>query len=277
MINIKRKQIVLIVLIVVIVLISAVAVWQKDNIKAFYMGLTNDENTLAEKREENDKIITDTLEKYPELTVRDLTAEEKEALAQGKITQEEVLLLIQGKKTLEELLSDNPPEEPTVDEPVKEEPKEEIPVKPIEPQPPVVTPPVEEKPETDTPPAVTEPEPQAPSVNAEIESLVGQMYILKAEFTAALKDLESTTLKDYAALPKEEKTAQVKTDMMNKVLDTVAKMEKDCDTRVEEILKKLEALLKESSQDISLVEAIRSAYKNEKTITKAEYINTYFK
>ncbi|MBQ7897146.1 MAG: hypothetical protein IJ323_01850 [Clostridia bacterium] len=262
-------------------MVAVLAIWQRDNIKALYMGITNDEKALAEKREENDKIITDTLDKYPELTVRDLIEEEKKALAEGKITNEEALLIIQGKTTLEELLQDNVPEPPAE---IPEEPEApavtpdtppEVPaVTPEEPEKPAVTP----APNPEIPPAVTpEPEPETPSADEEISSLVAQMYVLKSEFTAALKNLENTTLKDYAALSNEEKTAEVKTKMMNEVLDTVAAMEKDCDTKVNAILEKLTALLTESGKELTLVESIRAAYKNEKTITKAEYINTYFK
>ena len=277
---IKRKRIVLSVLLVLVILIVALAVWQKDNIKALYMGITSDEETLAHKREENDKIITDALEKHPEITVRDLTEEEKKALSEGKITSDEALLIIQGKVTLEELLKEEVEETPNTPVEVPDEPQPEVPA--VTPDTPPATPPEVSEPQPEpevpeTPPAEPEPQPETPSNDEEVANLVAQMYVLKSEFTTALKNLENTTLKDYAALTKEEKTAEVKTKMMNEVLDTVATMERDCDTKVNAILEKLTALLAESGKDLTLVESIKEAYKNEKTITKAEYINTYFK
>lgn len=285
MIYIKRKRIFLIIILVILILLSALAIWQRDNIKAFYMGLTETEESLSEKRKENDKIITETLDKYPEISVRDLTDEEKKALSEGKITNEEVLLLLQGKTTLEALLSSKATEEtpsteetvtPPSEEPPPEEPPTEEPVVVTPPEADVTEPPIappEEEP-TVSPPPVEE---TTESNDEKIASLVAEMYILKAEFTSALKNLENTTLKDYAALPTEEKTAEVKANMMTKVLDEVAVMEKTCDTKVEAILTSLTTLLTEGGKDLSLVDSIRTAYKNEKTITKAEYINTYFK
>ena len=49
MVNIKKKRIILIVLLIIIILVLALAVWQRDNIKALYIGLTTDEEVLSEK------------------------------------------------------------------------------------------------------------------------------------------------------------------------------------------------------------------------------------
>lgn len=292
-----------------IVLVGAVAlaIWQWDNIQALVMAVTYSDEKLADKKAENDKIISDALEKYPEISVRDLTEEEKQALAEGRLTEEEVLLLLQGKLELETeppAVSDEPEAvPPTVDEnlPLEDDPLTEV-------QPPVnepddeatvttpsdppsvpdipVTPPDEQEnippePVPDVVPTVppTEEISTEPISNndEEIANLVAKMYVMKAEFTASLTNLENTTLKDYAALSDEEKTSEVKAKMMSEVLSTVAAMEKDCDTQVEEILDRLTELLNEDGKDLSLVDSIETAYKNEKTTTKAEYINKYFK
>lgn len=295
MIIIKGKRIFLKILLVILLILVALAIWQRDNIKALYMGLTSSEDDLAQKRNENDKIITDTLEQYPELTVRDLTEEEKKLLAEGVLTKEEILLLLQGKLELEK---DDPetsvpevpeapeePDEPSVtDPPVTPEPEQpvtpEVPT--VAPETPTVSTPSEIEPPVEDPPVsppeeIETPEVAAPTVEEQISTLVAQMYVLKAEFTTALQNLENTTLKDYAALSEEEKTAELKSSMMTQVLDTVAAMEKDCDTKVNAVLASLTTLLKENDMSLTLVDSIRTAYNNEKTITKAEYINTYFK
>ena len=278
---IKGKRILLSVLLFIVILVTALVIWQWENITALFMGITSTEEELSVKREENDKIITSTLEKYPEISVRDLTEEEKTALAEGRITKDESLLLLQGKLTLEELLQSKevPPSEPPEDEAPKEEtppqdtPVEETPVTPPAEKPKEETP--AEKPKEETP-VTPPPTPTTPSADEEIANLVGEMYILKSEFTSALKNLESTSLAAYAALSNEEKKLQ-KGQMMTEILDKVAVMEKDCDTQVKAILDRLTLLLNESGKDLTLVESIKTAYNNEKTITKAEYINTYFK
>ncbi len=269
---IKGKRILLAVLLFIVILVVALVIWQWDNITALFMGITSTEEELSVKREENDKIITSTLEKYPEISVRDLTEEEKTALAEGRITKDESLLLLQGKLTLEELLQSKevPPSEPPEDEaPKGETPPQDTPVEETP-----VTPPAE-KPKEETP-VTPPPTPTTPSADEEIANLVGEMYILKSEFTSALKNLESTSLAAYAALSNEEKKLQ-KGQMMTEILDKVAVMEKDCDTQVKAILDRLTVLLNESGKDLTLVESIKTAYNNEKTITKAEYINAYFK
>lgn len=293
-INIKKLRIFLIILLAVILVAAGVAIWQRDNIKALYMGITQDKDDLADKRKENDKIISSALEDYSGLYVRDLTEEERIALAEGKITKEQLALILQGKATLDEFLLP-PPEEavpkedvevilPTEDEtnpPTTEDPPEPpstppVPQTPSTPEAPPA-PPTEEKPvESKNDPPVT-PTLSDAEVNEQISALVGQMYILKAEFVNSLKNLENTTLKEYASLSDDQKTSELKTAMMNHVLDEVSKMEKDCDTQVEEILTSLTKVLTDNKKDTSLVTSMREAYKNEKTITKAEYINTYFK
>ncbi len=291
-INIKKFRIFLIILLAVILAVAGVAIWQRDNIKALYMGITQDKDDLADKRKENDKIISSALEEYSGLYVRDLTEEEKLALAEGKITREELTLILQGKATLEDFLTSppdetvpkedteviSPPEDtppPTTEGPPETPETPTPPTPPAQPTPP--TPPVEEEPVESK-----EEEPVTPTlsdteVNEQISALVGQMYILKAEFVNSLKNLENTTLKEYASLSDDQKTSELKTAMMNHVLDEVSKMEKDCDTQVEEILTSLTKVLTDNKKDTALVTSIREAYKNEKTITKAEYINTYFK
>ena len=277
MITISGKRIFLSVLLVIAILLVTLVVWQWDNITALFMGITSSEEELSVKREENDKIITSTLEKYPEITVRDLTDEEKKALAEGKITKEESLLLVQGKITLEELLGkteEKPPiQTPPEDTPPATPPEDTPPVTPPKDDPPAETPKAEDPPVT---PPKEDPSPPDLSADEEIANLVGEMYILKSQFTSALQNLESTSLKAYSELSNEEKKLQ-KPEMMKKILDEVSVMEKDCDTQVKRILDRLTVLLQESGKDLSLVESIKTAYNNEKTITKAEYINTYFK
>lgn len=288
MISIKKAKIILTILLAIVILVALVAIWQWDNLEALYVGMTEDSESLGKKREENDKLITNSLEKLPEISVRDLTPEEKEAFAEGKVSSEQLTLILQGKLTLEEVLAEqNVKDEPTESDPSstqKETPPEDDntpevqqPVdkpKPQEPtQTPVVKPPEEVKDNKPDSPVVNDPE---KNYDEQISELVAQMYVLKAEFVSALKSLEKTTLEEYASLTKDQRTAEVKKAMMNHVLDTVTKMEKDCDSRVDAILTQLTKVLKEAKKSLDLVTNIKNAYKNEKTITKAEYVKKYF-
>ena len=68
-----------------------------------------------------------------------------------------------------------------------------------------------------------------------------------------------------------EKKLQIADQLMPKFVEA----EKDCDAKVEKVLKTLYDGLKELGKDTSVVDSIREQYKEEKKLKKTQYIKDY--
>nr|MBQ5810962.1 hypothetical protein [Clostridia bacterium] len=77
--------------------IVEIAKFVKNNISAVVYALTNSSEDVSAKKEENDKKQQELLGQVVEVTMRDLTDEERQMLAEGKLTYEEALALIRGE------------------------------------------------------------------------------------------------------------------------------------------------------------------------------------
>ena len=112
--------------------------------------------------------------------------------------------------------------------------------------------------------------------DAEISACVAQMYVLKSSFVAQLEALYNQAFGEYEAvyhqLTEAEREAKKK-NIISSLYPKASALEKQCDTQVNQVLAKLEALLKESGGDISLVGRIRDSYNSEKSLKKAYYLN----
>jgi len=114
------------------------------------------------------------------------------------------------------------------------------------------------------------------SNDAEISACVAQMYVLKSSFVAQLEALYNQAFGEYEAVYDqltEEERAVKKKSIISSLYPKAAALEKQCDAQVNEVLSKLEALLKASGGDVSLVGRIRDSYNSEKSLKKAYYLN----
>lgn len=269
----------MIVLAVAVAGLASLFLWQYDNIKALYRGVTETEESLRHKIKENQKQVDDTLKKYQDITVRELTEDEIGSLRDGTLTEQEIIDRIVKKDQPNETQKD------TTDRDHSETGT-------------TATPPAAGDGEGKTNPAVTNPSspntdpPKKPDTaggegsdpnhdtseaNNRISLLIARMYVLKAKFTLALKTLETSVKDEYLALPESGRTSSAKRSITSKALYQVADLEEECDAEVNKIIVEIESLLKSSGQDLSLSDAIKSAYKSEKENTKAYYVNRYLK
>ena len=119
----RWKKILLAVLALACALLLAFAWRQRDNLKAVQDALRYTSDELEEKMEENQQRIRDAVEAAPEVTVRDVTEEERQALRDGTLTQEELVgrLLEGGEDPPPETAGPSSPAQETVPA-VQEEP-----------------------------------------------------------------------------------------------------------------------------------------------------------
>ena len=306
----KVLKTVLIVLVVLIIVLGVVAYLNRGNIKAFLMAYTASEEELQNKLDSNgvdNKVLSDY-----DITLRDLTEEEKSKLANNEISEEDAVAIIMGMldpslPTESTEGADEQPEapekqeQPVDDEPIVQTPSDDIPVtekptvenKPEEVKPNIPSVPAEAPEPSVVPdkPAETEKEPVSDTlpednkelseeqkrINKEISELVAKIYVVRARvmstFDAYIEELKVEYDADRT-LTKEERRA-TKPQFAARAIKVVAKWEKECDTEINAILSEIETLLKDSGQSLELVDTIRKAYEDEKAAKKAYCINQY--
>ena len=81
--------------VVLIGVVIGLAVWQRDNIDALLKFNQYSREELEEKLDENDQVIQSVTDSLPEVNVRPVTEEEKQALQNGTMSQEELIQNLQ--------------------------------------------------------------------------------------------------------------------------------------------------------------------------------------
>ena len=95
----KPLKIILIILLVLLVGISAAAVWQRDNIKAFYIGMKySSPDEISALLDNNNKIIEDALKEYNAGDITELDEEQKKELESGALTEQDAVDIVLGRK-----------------------------------------------------------------------------------------------------------------------------------------------------------------------------------
>ena len=93
----KWVKVLICVLAILLVTVSALAIWQRNNISAVFKMLTSDKEQIAQEMNENKEQLEKELqEKYPSV-IDDITAEQEEKILRGELTVEEVVAEINKK------------------------------------------------------------------------------------------------------------------------------------------------------------------------------------
>lgn len=240
----RRTKIVCGILLAAIIGISALTVWQWNNIRAAFSFVRFSQEELEDKLKENDQKIKDAVDAVPEVTIRDITQEEKDALRDGTLTQEELIdSLI---KPAEEVKSEQKPQ-------------------PEEPKP-------QEKPEQPPAQKPEEPKLQEPDYEKELAALIAEVYVLREEFLIKLDTLQNEAIAAYKAIPSEERTTKTVASLVSGYMSRGLDMEKECDARIETIVLKMETVLQKSGGDLSIAQTVYDTYVEEKSLKKAWYM-----
>lgn len=249
----RRTQIAFGVGLALIVGMGAVTAWQWNNISAALSFVRFSQQELEDKLNENDQKIKDAVDAVPEVNIRDITQEEKDALRDGTLTQEELI---------ESLIK---PEQE------KESPKQE-PEKPVVPDTPKPEKPPEQKPEQ--PPALSEQE-QASQQNdyaKKLAAIIAEVYVLREQFLIKLDEMQKQAIADYVAIPEKERSATRITKLVSNYLAKGLDLEKECDAQIGAIIVRMETLISENNGDMSIAQTVYDTYVEEKSLKKAWYM-----
>ena len=281
-----------------------------NNVKAAWIFLTGNSETIQKQISDNDASYSEAVKKIAEElsgTGLDLSRYTLDVLSSGEYSEEEMIRILMGKETVAPSGTENTPSDDPdkADKPDKTENTADG--KGETPQ----TPPAGEKNEggngegngsgkpaqtTDTPTAAdtksqtdsetkTDPAPGGTpagegtasehAMSEEVAACIAKLYVLKSRFTGELSVLEKTITTTYEELPEEEQVPASRKSIAGQYIKQVAQMELDCDAQVDAALAELRKTLTAQGKDTAVVETLRQAYENEKSLKKAYYLDVY--
>ncbi len=220
----KKKTIIILSIIAVLLLsLTAVAVWQWENIQAVYLAVRYDREDIEALEKQNNEIMNSIVEKFSEEGISALPEEAVQMIYEGNLTEEEAVSIITGTATIQQIKENHKNPSPT------------------------------------QAPAASG---NATTANPNVAALVAKIYMLRGDFVGRLDALVSQGYAEY-------KAGGSKKALASKYLSMGASLESQCDAQMNSILSQIEAELKKSGGDLSLVSQIRSAYRSEKSAKKA--------
>jgi len=262
--SMKKKTIIILTVIALFFAgVGAVVWWQFDNIKAIYYGLVYSSEDIEARLSHVHDNVKKYLDDNPQFSVRPTEPVEEELHKEGMINDEELTDIITGETSVEEvfgtqieisdskeiIISDSGL---VLDKETAEKLKSEA----------------KENEETESPGKV-----EKKDNSQRISECVAQMYVLKSNFVSRLDGLYNKAISDYNAMTPEQKKANGKQTIIDRYYSGAASMEAECDAKVSAVLSELTTLLKEQGSTTELVDKIKTAYYEEKSLKKAYYVS----
>lgn len=272
--SIRKKhrglKIFLTVICVLLVALCTIAYILRDEISFVYSGMTSSEEALASREEENDRRTNELLGQIAEVTMRDLSEEERKLLADGLLSYEDALALIKGE----------PHTAATTDIGVEATEAPDVTVE-VTTQNTAAT--EKTEPVVQTTVAATEETSDIVSDSLGIEKyqnrineIIAEIYLLRATYLNKIDELIAAAKKEYSALPKDQHTLSTKLRMVEKrIMPAGTALEKECDAQMTILLDELKDILKIIGSGTDIIKEIEMTYAEQKEIKKAELINKY--
>lgn len=235
----RRKTILCSILVLLAVSLAGLFWWQRDNLKAIHAATQHTSAELEEKLEENQQMIQEAVKAAGEVTVGEITEEDRQAFRDGSMTQEQLV----------ERLTNGGEGEP------REEPASTS------------------RSESDGTPPPEPPKPAENTYQKELSALIARVYVLREEYTLALDTMYADAKAEYLALPAEKRTKTHLLKMARGYLSRASALEKECDGKMDEIVRAMEKLLRENDGDLGLVDTVVYTYANEKSLKKSWYMS----
>ena len=233
--------------------VGAVAYWQRNNVDALLKATRYSAEEIEEKRKENQQKVQEKVDAQPALTVRDLTEEERQALREGSITQEELT-----EKLVEAVKPQSTPE--------TSKEQTTTPATSAPTQTPASSAPAE------TPPSVEPPVVEPAQWDKDLSALIARVYVLREEYTIALDNIQSEAKAEYRAMAAEERTKTALMKFARGYVTRALELEKECDAQMDDVVSRMETIIRENKGDMTLVDTVVETYASEKSLKKAWYM-----
>lgn len=228
------------------VLVAVLAIWQWNNLKSVYIGITATPEKIQHQREANQEKLIEDVNSFLDEPIRDMTAEEKAKVESGEMTKEEVLSEIfaqmqSGQKDKADSSAEN-----------KKEKKSEKTAK---------------KDKKDKSGAALKDE--------IVGKYMSQLYSLQGEYTGRAEATVSQAKSYYVSLRKTQDKASARANTVAKYSSLARGVESECDAKVASVIAGLENELKAIGANTDITGTIRAAYQNEKQLKISYYTSKY--
>ena len=241
------------ILAVVIILISALVWWQFENIKSVYYWYKYDNQNVGEMIEKKNSEVDKYIKDKSNLTVRPSTEMEQKLHQEEIISDDELVDVLTGKTDVKDLFGkeiDLNDSKNFVDESGNKLTKEEL----------------------ESSKKETQGEEVSKDNSQRASECVARMYVLKSNFETRLTALFEQAKSEYISIPGKG-SRELRLSVLKNYYSKISALESECDAQVNVVLSELDAILKESGEDRSIVQKIRQSYNDEKSLKKAYYLN----
>ena len=270
--------------------VVGVGIWQKNNLEAMVQFSQFSQEELEQQLQDNDQQVQDilnaALDAAKKVDSETVEAQEPQASVDNpepSVEAPDNTAPAPVEPQTEPVVPAEPdvPAQPSVQPPVNDTTQTQPPeVTPTQPQTPVLPAPQPETPGTTQTPAVQEPTkvPETPAVTGptyeeQLQAIVDRVYALRAEYLQALDDLQGEAVADYKAIPKSQRNKKAIVNFVSTYITKATTLEKQCDGKMDALVKELTQLQKKYGQSMELVEAVKYTYANEKSLKKAWYMS----
>ncbi len=114
-----------------------------------------------------------------------------------------------------------------------------------------------------------------PAAQDDTAASIAKLYVVRSRFLSELASIETAITDAYESLPEELRTPSSRKSIAGEYISRVSDLELECDAEVETITEELRLKLEESGKDTSVVDTIKQAYEEEKSLKKAYYLDIY--
>ena len=242
----RWKKVLLVILLVIFALLAALCIWQRENIRSLYVGLTKDETEILKDMEQNKHDLEDALAEH-NITITGPNTEQSQALIDGSASADDV------KNELG--ISNSGTNSGSVSE--------------------------EDAVQTGGSSNQTGGQTSTSSTQEQVQKLindcVSELYACEVDLMARLGVMKQEALDQWNSLSDEERTSDKMQEIGMDGLSKCYDLEVEIDGQVQNILSQYRADLKKLGADTGVLDTLWEYYCNEKASQKAYYINKYMK
>lgn len=225
---------IIVVAVVAVIAMAWLCVTQKNNLKALYLAITSNAQTLEQKQEEQDKKQEDLLGQYG--LVKPDASQTQDQEETGAVT--------------------DPP--PAASAQPEGDPSDGQNTQPSQ--------------TTGQPPSTTpsgNPDQETDQLQQQLQGYINQLYQVQDRYQQFLDDMVESTKKEFWSLPKDQQVQENKLDIVQSKVNDLIEQEKACDAEVETILDNIQSVLEQQGRSTDLVNEIRTYYEETKANWKA--------
>lgn len=267
-------------LLAAVVLVAAVAVYRnRQTIRLIYETAQTSQEEIEQKIEDNKNRIEEAIQGNGDLTVRDLTDEEKEQLRNGELSVDELIEKMTGTQPQAERETGESAQtaaDPETAVPGGQQSSASPLGEKAEAVKPEVTKPAETKPSENKAGqegAAEETDSADEAYQKELSGMVAKAMILRETFQNELDQMVSSAKAEYNALPAEQRTKANLASIGKRYYSSALALEAKCDGEMNTLTSDMRALIEANNGDVSLADTMLQTYQNEKELKKSWYLS----